>query len=128
MTPDQQRRAERGRRAHEQYYREGLAAAGEVNANERCFVASCLFGAGAWQTIELRRYRDELLLHGRLGRLLVVAYYRIASLVRRILARLPWLQPLVRAAVDAVARATRRPEGGAKWPSKAGSSGWQWPG
>jgi len=114
ITPVQERRAERGRRAHEQYYLEGLAAAGGTSADRRCFVATCLFGERAWQTIVLRCYRDEVLLQARLGRRLVAAYYRFAPWGCRVLARASWLQPLARAVVGTLARLARRHTGGSK--------------
>lgn len=114
ITPAQERRAERGRRAHEQYYLEGLAAAGGTSADRRCFVATWLFGQSAWQTMVLRCYRDEVLLHARLGRRLVAAYYRFAPRFCRVLARATWLRPLARAVVGTLARLARRRLGGSR--------------
>jgi hypothetical protein len=111
LTPEQQRDAERGRRAHERYYREGLVAASAAG-DRRCFVATRVFGDGAWQTFVLRRYRDDVLLRRRLGRWLVASYYHLAPLVCRVLDRLPLLQPTARALVGAVARVAQRRVGG----------------
>lgn len=108
MTPEQQRSAAKGRRAHQQYYLEGLAAAAERGVDWRCFVATCLFGEEAWQTIALRRYRDEVLLRTQLGRHLVAAYYEVSPRMCRILRGLPWMQPVVRKLVDVLASAARR--------------------
>ncbi|MCW5633549.1 MAG: hypothetical protein KIT17_09445 [Rubrivivax sp.] len=107
MTPEQQRSAERGRRAHERYYREGLSAVAS-GADRRCFVATCLFGEEAWQTNVLRRDRDEVLLHRRIGRRAVAAYYWCAPRVCDVLARLPWLQRPVRALIEVLLIAVRR--------------------
>lgn len=111
MTPEQVRSAERGRRAHEQYYREGLMAAAS-GTDRRCFVAACLFGNEAWQVIMLRRYRDEVLLRRRIGRWVVAAYYWCAPRVCNVLIRLPWLQRPVRALIEVLVTAVcRRVEG-----------------
>lgn len=110
MTPEQQRSAARGQRAHQNYYLEGLAAA-ECGVDRRCFVATCLFGADAWQTIVLRRYRDEVLLCSRLGRLLVAAYNAVAPRMCRVFTWLPWMQPSVRTLVGVLASAVRRRAG-----------------
>jgi hypothetical protein len=99
LTLEQRRNVERGRRAHDQYYREGLAAASATSVDRRCFVATCLYGDTAWQTAALRRYRDEVLLRYHLGRWIVGAYYSLAPGMCRLLARLPWLQPPARALV-----------------------------
>ena len=112
MTPEQQRSAARGQRAHRQYYLEGLAAAAQRGVDRRCFVATCLFGDEAWQTIVLRRYRNEVLLRTQLGRLLVAAYYETAPRVCRVLTRLPWMQSPVRMLVGVLARAVCRRAGG----------------
>lgn len=107
MTAEQQRSAERGRRAHERYYRQGLMAAESV-ADRSCFVATCLFGDEAWQTNVLRRYRDEVLLRRRIGRWVVAAYYWCAPRVCDVLCRLPWLQRPVRALIEGLLITVRR--------------------
>lgn len=107
FTAEQRRSAERGLRAHEVYYREGLAAVSADGSDRRCFVATRLYGDEAWQTRALRRFRDEVLLQRRLGREFVAAYYAIAPAVCRVLTRLPWLRPPVRALVAMLARVAR---------------------
>lgn len=107
MTLEQQRSAERGRRAHERYYREGLSAVASV-ADRRCFVATCLFGDEAWQTNVLRRYRDEVLLRLWIGRWVVASYYWCAPRVCDVLTWLPWLQRPARALIEGLLIAVRR--------------------
>lgn len=108
LTPAQRRSVDRGRKAHEQFYREGLAAASEARADRRCFVATCLYGDSAWQTETLRRFRDKVLLRCHLGCRVVEAYYALAPGVCRLLVRLPWLRPPVCALVGVLVRAARR--------------------
>jgi hypothetical protein len=107
LTLEQRRSVERGRRAHEQYYREGLAAASATGRDRRCFVAACLYGDAAWQTESLHRFRDEVLLRYPLGRWIVAAYYALAPGMCRLLARQPWLQPPTRALVGMLVRVAR---------------------
>jgi hypothetical protein len=102
LTAEQRRSVERGRLAHERYYREGLAAASERSAHRRCFIATCLYGDAAWQTEAMRRYRDEVLLTHRWGRQIVFVYYALAPSLCRLLTRLPWLQLPARALVGMI--------------------------
>jgi hypothetical protein len=107
LTPDQLRSVDRGRKAHDQFYREGLAAASATAADRRCFVATCLYGEAAWQTETLRRLRDEVLLRFQLGHRIVEAYYAIAPTICRLLVWLPWLQSPARVLVGGLARVAR---------------------
>lgn len=109
LTLEQRRSVERGRRAHDQYYREGVAAASATGADRRCFVATCLYGESAWQTEALRRYRDEVLLRRRPGRWIVAVFYAIAPGACRLLSWLPWLQFPARALVGLVVRGIQIP-------------------
>lgn len=108
LTSEQLRRIDRGRKAHDQFYREGLAAASATGADRRCFVATCLYGDAAWQTETLRRFRDGVMVQYRLGRRMVDAYYALAPGVCQMLVRLPWMHPPARALVGALARVARR--------------------
>lgn len=107
LTLAQRRSVERGRQAHDQYYREGLAVASSTGADRRCFVATYLYGDAAWQTETLRRFRDEVLLRSELGRRIVEAYYALAPSMCRLLARLPWLRPPARTLVGMLVRGVR---------------------
>ncbi len=78
--------AQRGNSAHEEFARR---LAGQ---DRRCFIASALFGAAAWQTEALRRWRDEWLLRFYLGRYLVKWYYRFSPRFLPLLAKRRWLR------------------------------------
>lgn len=108
LTLEQLRSVKRGRRAHERYYRMGVAAASAAGRDRRCFVATHLYGDAAWQTEALRRYRDEVLLRRRWGRWMVVAYYALAPGACWLLSRLRWLQPPARVLVGMVVSIVRR--------------------
>ncbi|MCU7369535.1 hypothetical protein PEC18_01255 [Paucibacter sp. O1-1] len=84
-TPEQRKAMSRGQMAHQLYLADGLAA----TSDRRCFVATFVFGSEALETQVLRAYRDRVLLNRRWGRALVAAYYRVAPLGCRIMARWP---------------------------------------
>lgn len=108
LTLEQRRSVERGRQAHERYYREGVAAASATGSDRRCFVATRLYGEAAWQTEALRRYRDEVLSRRGWSRYIVVAYYAIAPVVCRLLSWLPCLRSPARVLVGMAVRIARR--------------------
>lgn len=108
LTVEQLRSVDRGRKAHDRFYREGLAAAAATtSADRRCFVATCLYGDKAWQTETLRRFRDQILVRYQLGRRMVAVYYAVAPDMCRLLVWLPWLRPPARAIVGALVRVVR---------------------
>ena len=84
-TPEQRQAMARGQAAHQRSLEEGLAA----TADRRCFVATFVFGPDARETQVLRAYRDAVLLRRRWGRGLVAAYYWVAPVGCRIMARSP---------------------------------------
>ncbi len=84
-TPEQIKSKARGNAAHQRYLEEGLAA----TADRRCFVATFVFGPCAPEAQVLRAYRDAVLLRRRWGKILVAAYYWIAPVGCRIMARSP---------------------------------------
>jgi len=108
LTSEQLRSVDRGRKAHDQFYREGLAAASATGADRRCFVATCLYGDAAWQTETLLRFRDQILVRYQLGHRMVAVYYALAPDMCRLLVWLPWLRPPARAIVGALVRVVRR--------------------
>ena len=96
--PDQRAAIERGRREHEQFYREGRIALAPPG---RCFIATMVFGEGpATQT--LRAFRDQVLRRGPTGRRLIATYYRIAPGVCKLLERQPWAHSVLRIALQPV--------------------------
>jgi len=85
-----------------------------------CFVATACYGSyEAPEVVELRRFRDDVLLRSRLGRSGVVLYYGISPPIARMIGRCRLLQVLVRKTLvgpavnlarrSAAARAGRRP-------------------
>jgi hypothetical protein len=98
LTPVQKTALRRGLRAHRQFASEALwqgASTDECRAG-RCFIATHVFGEGP-ETRLLRRFRDQFLRQGRAGRLLILAYYRLAPRVCRVMERSPIIGVAVRA-------------------------------
>ncbi len=95
-TPEQREALQRGLRAHRQFESEG---ASEAARRGRCFIATHVFGEGP-ETQILRRFRDRYLRRSRAGRLLILAYYRLAPSVCRAMERWPMTRPAVRAVIE----------------------------
>lgn len=98
-TPTQQASVRRGLAAHQQYYEQGMEA---VPSDRRCFIATCVFGESAPQTLVLRSLRDAVLLPRWWGRLAVSLYYRIAPAACAILRRSPGLLKVTRVLLGVV--------------------------
>lgn len=79
-----------GLAAHQAFHRDAVTIAHDVQSSEVkpwCFIASELFGQGAWETNALRMVRDRVLRQHAVGRVFIGAYYRysprMASWLRR---------------------------------------------
>jgi hypothetical protein len=107
QTKEHEARIARGRREHQRYFEEGVAATrSAVNAGD-CFIATFVFGRTAWQTNVLRRYRDEVLLSAWWGRQLVRSYASMSPIACLALRRWPVLQRPVRACLHRFVSAMR---------------------
>ncbi len=73
-------------------------------ANKNCFIATAIYGTDAPQTNALRKWRDTRLLTNRLGRAVVVSYYKIAPMLVPVLQRSPKLRELIRSLLDKLLR------------------------
>lgn len=71
-----------------------------AHRDRRCFIATAVYGADAWQTECLRAWRNERLLPRPLGRVLVHMYYRFSPVLARTLDRHPGATRLARRALD----------------------------
>ena len=96
--PEQRAAIERGRREHEQFYREGRIASAPPG---RCFIATMVFGEGP-ETQTLKAFRDLVLRRGPTGRRLIATYYRVAPGICRMLERRPWAHSVLRVALQPV--------------------------
>ena len=103
-----------GRKAIEEYrirqkisQREAQKSAENVQKNERCFVASVVYGGRDVEQVKiLREYRDNVLMQDELGKKFVDWYYagggeRMAEFVR---GRGRFLIPIIRKGLDFIVR------------------------
>lgn len=105
-------RAEEGIIEHRRFEREGqirvlLDKPGKT-IDKRCFVASCLYGIDAPETIVLRKWRDDKLLQSGTGRWLVRSYYRISPRLVTLIDRHGWLVRPIRLLLDWIVRLIRK--------------------
>ncbi|PZQ01932.1 MAG: hypothetical protein DI587_03705 [Variovorax paradoxus] len=84
-TAEQRESMQRGNVAHAAYLAQGKAA----KSDQRCFVATCVFGADADETQLLRVWRDVVLMPQVWGRTLIVLYYCVSPTACKLLARSP---------------------------------------
>jgi hypothetical protein len=97
-TPFNQQAQQAGESAHLAFARnsERLMAEQDEMAmrarDRRCYVASYAFGEDDPITHALRVWRDEVLLHMRLGRIFVRVYYRISPSLIRVARHLPFFK------------------------------------
>jgi hypothetical protein len=102
QTPRREAARRRGLAAHAHFEREGrLAMKATRAARGRCFIATMVFGE-AWQTQALRDFRDDVLRRRPWGRLLILAYYRVAPYLCTVLRAWPALQRPVRCGLELV--------------------------
>ncbi len=79
--PDRRRGDQEHLRHHvevQRYAKEPMAA-----GDNRCFIATAIYGPDAWQTWALRGWRDRRLLPSPAGRILVRLYYTVSPWVAR---------------------------------------------
>lgn len=97
-TPAQRAALRRGVGVHRGFAIEALSkgASSDESRAGRCSIATHVFGEGP-ETRLLRRFRDRFLRHGRIGRLLILAYYRVAPKVCRVMEGRPLIHIAVRA-------------------------------
>lgn len=100
------RRAAKGNRAHIAY--QTKVALGARPRDQRCFIASAVFGPDASETEELRAFRDAHLLPSREGRVIVAIYYRLSPPIARMLETTPRLATLARVVLRAVIATIRK--------------------
>lgn len=98
-TASQRAAIQRGLKEHDRFYLEGL---GISEKKGRCYIATLIFGP-SWETAALRNFRDRVLRPCGAGRWLISVYYGAAPRVCGILKRCPWLHPIVRTILRAIA-------------------------
>jgi hypothetical protein len=99
-SPQQERAAKAGTRAHENFERTGRVA----SVDGRCFVASAVYGSEAEETDALRLWRDRVLLAQWWGPLAVRLYYATSPVLVRLMRLAPSLARLARTVLDGFGR------------------------
>lgn len=94
------RRAAYGTAQHLRFEREA--------SDKRCFVATCIYGADAPETVLLRQYRDQHLLPSLAGTLAVRGYYVVSPFVVRGITACPRLGALIKPCIDRLVRQIER--------------------
>lgn len=56
-------------------------------SNDRCFIATAVYGEGSHEIIVLRKFRDERLVKTRIGQTFINLYYRISPSIASILTK-----------------------------------------
>ena len=100
-----------GLEAHGDFHRDAFHVAPAVKssvAKPWCFIASELFGQGAWETGALRMGRDRILRKSAAGRAFIGFYYRRSPGIARWLHRHPRSRAISRATLRPVAAVLRR--------------------
>lgn len=101
-------RSEEGREIHERALQAAIAhnQVREPATDRRCYIATAVYGADAWQTNALRAWRDRALLTNVFGRVVVAAYYALSPKVAKRLGPNHGLTRIARSILDAFVRAT----------------------
>jgi len=102
-TLHQRRAQERGRGAHEEFYRESRRIAKASERKGRCFVATLALG-DCPETRALRAFRDLHLRRSVAGRWLIAVYYRFSPHLCRWMETRPTLVRASRPPLRALAR------------------------
>lgn len=76
------------------------AKARRASADSRCFIATAVYGESAWETEQLRLWRDRCLRSSVLGRLFIALYYRLSPPLARWLQAHPMAARCVRRVLD----------------------------
>ncbi len=91
LSPTQRVAVKRGEREHVRHHRKVMEL-----SDRRCFVATCVFGEDAWETNQLRAFRDRVLNPHTSGRVLVGLYYRCSPAIIPCLERIRIFKALIR--------------------------------
>lgn len=92
----------RGNKEHDAF--DKLVNREHIVQDKRCFIASAVYGEHAWQTDQLRDWRDRSLASTATGRYLIKLYYACSPSIATLLQRYPALQVPVRSALNLVRR------------------------
>lgn len=95
-------RAAEGRVEHQRFAMESQRMENQRSENKqsstdkRCFIASSIYGIDSFEAVTLRRWRDNVLLQSKMGRMFVYCYYRLSPYMVSVITHRVWLTSLVR--------------------------------
>ena len=85
---------------------------GKFDKDSRCFIATAAYGrSDAPSVLILRAWRDRSLSKTRVGRALILAYYRVSPPIAAFLKRNRWAAGITRRALDVVVRTVKGSDG-----------------
>ncbi len=99
-TPANEKRKAVGNELHKKAFEQKTPA----SPDNRCYIATSLYGQDASETNRLRAFRDRSLMPLTFGRLLVAIYYRTSPHLVQLSARRSWLSAALRVVVNLALR------------------------
>lgn len=72
-----------------EYRGKKILTQGGRETDKRCFIATCVYGQDAVETVWLRLWRDNFFLKHRLGRFFVKAYYVVSPTIVHVIEKHP---------------------------------------
>lgn len=100
VTPRQAQARTRGLAEHSRFDAEARAHHNAPARDQRCFIASHVYGASDPRTNALRAWRDRARDKLAIWRCVFATYYRVSPHLVVFLNRCPWATPAVRGLVD----------------------------
>lgn len=76
--------------------------------DKRCFIASCVYGIDAEETVFLRKFRDDSLSSSLLGRMFIQSYYKISPGIAVLLANNKWLSGIAKLSLDRLIKCLKK--------------------
>lgn len=86
----------RGNELHKQHESNSQRYQGD----QRCYIATCVYGGQAEETQFLRLWRDERLMASRFGRAFITIYYVLSPHYVRLAMRVPAIDAITRSAIN----------------------------
>lgn len=103
-THHERKRLGVGIAVHATLHAQALRNMESSQTDQRCFIASTVYGPNALETIALRIFRDQHLMRYSIGRRFVAIYYRYSPRLARALGTKPKLTKAVRVALWPIAQ------------------------
>ncbi len=75
--------------------------------DKRCYIATAVYGAEAWQTQALRDFRDTSLMSSMVGKGVVWIYYRLSPPLARAATNRSWLGKAGRLILDPIVKSLK---------------------